>query len=87
MTGIQGGQWNLGQFTPMADLPSRVRLCAYGGRPADFHAMPWEELVKDVEEGRIKVQIQVFRLEDIQGIHEILERGGGGCKMVVPVAR
>lgn len=87
MTGIQGGRWDFGQFTPMADLPNRVRLCAYGGRPADFHAMPWEELVKDVEEARIKMQIRVFHLEEFQEVHEILEAGGGECKLAVSVAQ
>ena len=84
MTGIQGGQWELERFSPMA-IPNRVRVCGYGGGPADFHAMPWEELVKDVDEGRINIPCKEFKMEDIQKIHEIMESGGGGAKMAVVV--
>lgn len=84
MTGIQGGQWELEKFSPMA-IPNRVRLCGYGGGPTDFHAMPWEELVMDVDEGRIKIPCKEFRMEDIHEIHEIMESGGGGAKMAVVV--
>lgn len=85
MTGIQGGQWELEKFSPMA-IPNRVRLCGYGGGPKDFHAMPWEELVRDVDEGRVKIPCKEFRMEDIHKIHEIMESGGGGAKMAVVVA-
>ncbi len=86
MAGIQGGEWELRSFTPFTDLPNRARLCAYGGGPDDFHAMPWEELVKDADEGHFRVPIKAFKLEQIQEVHEILESGGGGSKMVVVVA-
>ncbi len=41
MVGIQGGSWEMQSFSPMADLPNRVRLCAYGGGAARFprHAL------------------------------------------------
>ncbi|OTA90715.1 hypothetical protein M434DRAFT_397804 [Hypoxylon sp. CO27-5] len=86
MTGIQGGSWEMKKFTPMSDLPNRVRLCAYGGGPDDFMALPWEELIRDIEEGKINIPVREFKLEDIHSIHEILESGGGGAKMVVVVA-
>lgn len=85
ITGIQGGEWVLNSFNPM-DLPDRVRLCGYGGGPEDFWAVPWEELVKDVDEGRINVPYREFKMEDIQKIHEVMESGGGGAKMVVVVS-
>lgn len=85
MTGIQGGEWELRNFSPMA-IPNRVRLCGYGGGPDDFRAMPWEDLVKDVDEGRIRIPVKEFNMEDIQQIHRDMERGGGGAKMVVVVA-
>lgn len=85
MTGIQGGEWELRNFSPMA-IPNRVRVCGYGGGPADFRAMPWEDLVEDVDEGRIRIPVKEFKMEDIQQIHELMERGGGGAKMVVVVA-
>ncbi|KAK8058242.1 hypothetical protein PG994_008690 [Apiospora phragmitis] len=85
MTGIQGGSWELDQFYPISDLPNRVRLCAYSGGPEDFHAMPFEQIVKDVEEDRVKVPVQQYRLDEIQEVHLTLELGGGGAKMVVVV--
>ncbi|KAI0895370.1 putative zinc-binding oxidoreductase [Annulohypoxylon nitens] len=85
MTGIQGGEWELEKFTPMGDLPNRVRLCAYGGGPDDFMALPWEELIHDIEAGKVKIPVREFKLEDIRKVHEILESGGGGAKMVVVV--
>ncbi|KAI0127040.1 putative zinc-binding oxidoreductase [Xylariales sp. AK1849] len=86
MTGIQGGSWVLDNLTPLEDLPNRVRLCSYGGGPEDFMAMPWESLVGDIEAGRVKIPIKEFKLEEIQKVHEILEHGGGGAKIVVVVA-
>ncbi|KAK7995931.1 zinc-binding oxidoreductase [Apiospora marii] len=86
MTGIQGGSWEIDQFIPMSDLPNRVRLCAYGGGPEDFHEMPLEQIVKDVEEGRVKIPVKQFKLDEIQAVHRILESGGGGAKMVVVVS-
>ncbi|ROV90981.1 hypothetical protein VSDG_07682 [Cytospora chrysosperma] len=85
MTGIQGGEWELNNFNPMT-IPNRVRICGYSGGPDDFRDMPWEELVKDVDEGRINIPTKEFKMEDIQKIHEILESGGGGAKMAVVVA-
>lgn len=85
MTGIQGGEWEIERFNPMT-IPNRTRLCGYSGGPNDFHAMPWEELVKDVDEGRIKVPCREFKMEDIQKVHEIMESGGGGAKMAVVVS-
>ncbi|KAF9872444.1 zinc-binding dehydrogenase [Colletotrichum karsti] len=86
MTGIQGGEWELAQFSPFEDLPNRVRLSVYAGGPEDFRRCPWEQLVKAVEKGEIKVPARAFRLDEIQTVHEILESGGGGEKLVVVVA-
>jgi NADPH:quinone reductase-like Zn-dependent oxidoreductase len=85
MTGIQGGGWDLKDFSLFGDMPNRARLCVYGGGPADFLMMPWEALVRDVEAGGIRVPVKSFELDEIQKVHEILEQGGGGTKMVVVV--
>ncbi|KAH9903838.1 putative zinc-binding oxidoreductase [Xylariomycetidae sp. FL2044] len=85
MSGIQGEQWELEKFSPMTDLPNRVRLTCYGGGPDDFQEMPWEELVKDVEKGNVKMPVREFKLDEIRQVHEILESGGGGAKMVVVI--
>lgn len=85
MTGIQGGEWELKGFSPLIDLSERRRLTAYAGDAHDFMATPWEDLVKAVEDGKLKVPSRAFTLDQIQEVHEILERGGGGQKMVVMV--
>ncbi|OAQ87737.1 alcohol dehydrogenase superfamily, zinc-type [Purpureocillium lilacinum] len=85
MTGIQGGKWVLDDFAPMTDLPQRRRLTGYSGDPSDFLALPWEELIKAVEDGKIKIPVREFGLDQLQQVHEILESGGGGTKMVVVI--
>ncbi|OTB02665.1 hypothetical protein M426DRAFT_322428, partial [Hypoxylon sp. CI-4A] len=86
MAGIQGGEWEMEKFYPISDLPNRIRLCGYGGGPEDLMVLPWEELINDIEEGKIKIPVREFKLEDIYTVHEILESGGGGTKMVVVVS-
>ncbi|KAJ0337398.1 hypothetical protein COL154_006023 [Colletotrichum chrysophilum] len=86
MAGIQGGEWELTQFSPFEFLPNRVRLSVYGGGPDDFRACPWEELIQAVEDGKIKVPVKGFSLDEIQKVHEILESGGGGAKLVVVIS-
>lgn len=48
--------------------------------------MPWEAMIRDIEAGGMKIPVREFKLDDIQKVHEILEKGGGGAKMVVVVA-
>ncbi|CAH0058618.1 unnamed protein product [Clonostachys solani] len=79
-----GGSWILENFSPFfIGLPNRVRLCAYGGGPQDLHTVPLEELIKDVEQGKLRLSIKVFGLDRIQEAHGFMEAGGGGSKMVV----
>jgi NADPH:quinone reductase-like Zn-dependent oxidoreductase len=85
MTGIQGGAWELEKLTPFDDLPNNVRLCCYGGGGNDWQALPWDDLVREADEGHIKIPVKSFKLDEIQKVHEILESGGGGSKMVVVV--
>lgn len=85
ISGMQGGEWLLNDFDVFA-FRNRSRLTGYSGGPEDFLALPFEELVKDADEGKIKIPVREFKLEDIQQVHEILEAGGGGAKMVVVVA-
>ena len=48
--------------------------------------MPFEQIVKDAEEGRVKIPVKQFKLNEIQEVHRILESGGGGAKMIVVVS-
>lgn len=83
MTGIQGGEWTFNDFSPITDLPDRRRLTSYGGDEHDFLTTPYGDLVPAVKDGRIKIPVRAFKLEQIQEVHTILESGGGGQKMVV----
>jgi NADPH:quinone reductase-like Zn-dependent oxidoreductase len=85
MTGIQGGSWELQKFQPLDDIPNRARLCAYGGDAEDWLKLPWDDIVKQADERRLQVPIKAFKFEEIHKVHEILESGGGGAKMVIVV--
>ncbi|QLI70021.1 Quinone oxidoreductase [Metarhizium brunneum] len=85
MTGIQGGEWTMDDFSPITDLAERRRLTGYSGDPKDFLALPWGELIRAVEKGEIKVPVREFRLDQLQEVHDTLEQGGGGQKMVVVI--
>lgn len=79
-----GGPWTMEGFSPFfLGIPNRVRLCAYGGGADDLHAVPLGELLKNVEDGKVKVPVKSYRLEEIQEVHGEMEMGGGGAKMVV----
>ncbi|OAA60852.1 Alcohol dehydrogenase superfamily, zinc-type [Cordyceps fumosorosea ARSEF 2679] len=85
MTGIQGGEWTLHDFSPITDLPQRRRLTSYGGDEHDFVSMPWDRLLTAVKDGKINIPVRQFKLDQIQEIHTLLENGGGGHKMVVVI--
>ncbi|KAK6833876.1 quinone reductase [Apiospora arundinis] len=89
MTGIQGGV--VGARPLLTNVrPSKpgsnLRILSSGGGTEDFHKMPFDQIVKDVEEGRVKIPLKQFKLDEIQEVHRILESGGGGAKMVVVVS-
>ena len=83
MTGIQGGEWIMKEFYPMEMLSGRKRLTAYAGSPQDFLSMPWDDLVRAVEDGKLGISVREFKLDQIHEVHERMESGGGGEKMVV----
>lgn len=85
ITGIQGGEWILRDFSPLTDLAHRQRITAYSGGPADFLALPWDKLLHAVENGKIRIPVRRFDFRQLQEIHDILEQGGGGEKMVVVI--
>lgn len=83
MTGIVGGTWTW-TGTLIGAIPKARYLTSYGGSAEDLINMPFEELVRDVEEGRMKVSVgRVFDMEDIGEAHRIMEEEGAAGKMVV----
>jgi len=84
MTGMVGNQWELERFSPMDKIPTAVSLTTYSGGPEDFMATPLEDLVKQVQEGRLKVKVgKVFKLEEIVEAHRCMEENRAGGKIVV----
>jgi NADPH:quinone reductase-like Zn-dependent oxidoreductase len=84
MTGMVGNQWELEKFSPMDKIPTAVSLTTYSGGTEDFIAMPLEELVTQIQEGRLKVKVgKVFKLEEIVEAHSCMEENRAGGKIVV----
>lgn len=67
-----------------AALPKGASYAFYGGEQEDFHALPLTELVEDVVEGRLPVVVgKVYKIEEIQEAHRVMEGNGAGGKIVV----
>lgn len=84
MTGMVGNSWSLPDFSPMGSIPTSVCLTCYSGGNEDFMAVDYDELVKQMEDGRLEIQIgKVFKLEEIVEAHECMEENRSGGKIVV----
>ena len=63
---------------------SRVKSQFYGGEQADFHALPLQELIDMVADGRMPLKPgKVFHIEQIQEAHKTMEENKAGGKIVV----
>ncbi len=84
MTGIAGGKWTVDSFYPMMDVPNGVGLTTYSGGGEEMKMVPFNEIVKDVEKGKLKVVVgKTFKLKDVIEGHTLMEKGGAGGKMVL----
>ncbi|KAH8807197.1 putative zinc-binding oxidoreductase [Xylogone sp. PMI_703] len=84
MTGIAGGKWVLDSFTPNMIIPKGRYLTTYGGTSADLLATPLDYIAKLLEDGKVKLPIKTFEMEDIVQAHQFMEFEGG-AKVVVLV--
>src|SRR5260370_20455075 len=74
MTGIVGNKWSFDQFSPMEAIPTAVCLTVYAGDSEDFMRTPLNELARQIEAGRLCVQIaKTFHLDDIVLAHRLME--------------
>lgn len=87
--GFLGGLGALGDFNPIADLPSGVQLSFFGsfvlGTP-DFPlaAVPLTEFVAKAAAGIYHAKpVRTFAFEEIVHAHEVMESGTAGGKMTV----
>ncbi len=84
MTGLVGNKWSFDEFAPMEAIPSAVNLTTYAGESADFMGMPFEDLLRQIAAGTLKVQIgKVFHLDEIVEAHRVMENNKAGGKIVV----
>jgi NADPH:quinone reductase-like Zn-dependent oxidoreductase len=84
MTGMVGDHWTLQEFEPMGAIPTAVNLTTYTGGAEDFMATPLQNLVHEVESGRLKVKLgPTFRLDEIVAAHRLMEENRAGGKIVV----
>lgn len=84
MTGIVGNKWSFENFAPMDVIPTAVSLTCYSGGLEDFMLTPLQELVHDIEDGKLRIQIgRVFRLDQIVEAHRCMEANDAGGKIVV----
>lgn len=83
---LQGDSWTMKEFYPMQDIPQGVYLTIYGGGTQDFMDMPLLEMVKLVEDGKLKIPIgKVFKLDQLPEAHEQMETNAVRGKGVVVV--
>ncbi len=84
MTGIVGNKWSFENFAPMDVIPNAVNLTSYSGASEDFMLTPLQELVQDIEDGKLRIPIgRVFRLDQIVEAHRCMESNDAGGKIVV----
>jgi len=84
MTGIVGNKWSFDNFAPMEMIPSAVSLTTYAGESEDFMRTPFEDLIRQVEAGALRVQVgKTFSLDEIVEAHRCMEESKAGGKIVV----
>lgn len=86
MAGVLGNQWTLNEFSPMAAIPSGVRLTSYHSDTLDMKAVPLQQIVEHVEKGRLPSNIdRVYRLDQITEAHRRMESSTARGKLVVVI--
>lgn len=88
-TGILGNHWILEQFEPFVDIPSSVRLTAFGSSQTMNTATPTvlQRIVDGVAAGRYKVNLdRAFPFEQIVAAHRYMEENRAVGKVVVTIA-
>ena len=64
--------------------PARVEYQFYGGEQEDFHALPLQDLIDMVADGRMPIKPgKVFQIDQIQEAHKTMEENRAGGKIVV----
>jgi len=90
MVGFLGGGEPIAQFNPLFDLPSGVQLSffasafMYGTASYPLSDIPFQKIVDKVVEGSYRAKpSHVFKFDDIQSAHQMLDAETAGGKIVV----
>lgn len=84
MTGMVGDKWAFENFSPMDAIPTTVKLTSYAGEVEDFINTPLQEVVHDVESGRMRIKRgPTFTLDQIAEAHRCMEENQALGKLVV----
>ena len=89
LAGWLGGLDPITDFNPLLQMPSGVYLTFFGsfvfGTPGfPVSDVPLQQIAADAAAGRLDVKpARVFRFEDIQEAHRVMEANQAGGKMVV----
>jgi NADPH:quinone reductase-like Zn-dependent oxidoreductase len=75
MTGIAGNKWTFESFTPMASIPTSVKLTTYAGNSDALLETPIENIYRDVASGKMSLPIKTFQFEQIVQAHQLMEEG------------
>lgn len=84
MAGMVGDQWSWPHFAPMDVIPTGVLLTTYSGGVTDFMAMPFQDLIEQVENGVLPIRLgPVFHLDQLSLAHALMEQTSAMGKIVV----
>lgn len=84
MTGILSEQWSLSDFAPMDFIPSTVSLTVYGSGESRIDEGSFQQFIRDVEAGLIRLSIgAVFILDEIVAAHQLMDSNKANGKIVV----
>lgn len=84
MTGMVGDKWSFENFSPMDVIPPAVNLTTYAGGSEDFMRTPFEDLIRQIEAGTLRIQVgKTFSLDEIAEAHRCMEQNKAGGKIVV----
>jgi NADPH:quinone reductase len=91
LAGWLGGLDPIGDFNPLARMPSGVNLNFFGsfvfGTPGfPLSDVPLQDIARQVADGRLDARpSHVFSFNEIHEVHRVMEAGESGGKMVVVV--
>lgn len=92
LAGFLGGGAPITEFNPLMQLPSGAHLSffasafVYGTASYPLSDIPFQSIIDDVETGKYRAKpAQVFKFDDIQAAHRMLDAETAGGKIVVVI--